>query len=126
MRKEVQTVTDRRTAVWLKAMEIGARAGCHQLPERSFFFREWQFPVCARCTGVMIGHLLSVFTIKRRLPTFLPICLCLTTLADWTAQQKGVMSNNRRRLITGILGGFGTGCLYFRLISALSCQRLQG
>jgi uncharacterized membrane protein len=25
---------------------------CHQLPERSFFLGDRQFPVCARCTGL--------------------------------------------------------------------------
>ena len=112
-------MTDRRTRIWLKAMEIGAKAGCHQLPERSFFIGEWQFPVCARCTGVMLGHLLSVSAAGKRLPAMLPVCCCLITLLDWTAQQKGLMSNNRRRLVTGVLGGFGTGCLYLRLIGLL-------
>ena len=28
---------------------------CHRIPERSFFFRGHQFPVCARCTGFYIS-----------------------------------------------------------------------
>ena len=28
---------------------------CHQLPERSFFLADRQFPVCARCTGLYVS-----------------------------------------------------------------------
>lgn len=120
VRKALQVVKDRRIRIWLKAMEIGAAAGCHQRPERSFFIKGWQMPVCARCTGVLIGHILSLFVIGKRLPLMLPVCCCLTTLADWTAQQLGKLSTNPRRLITGILGGFGTGAIYFRLLHLLN------
>lgn len=30
---------------------------CHRLPQRSFFWKGRQFPVCARCTGIHIGYL---------------------------------------------------------------------
>jgi hypothetical protein len=32
---------------------------CHQLQERSFFIRGRQMPLCARCTGILLG--LAVF-----------------------------------------------------------------
>ena len=32
---------------------------CHQLPDRSFFWGEQQFPVCARCTGLYLSALLG-------------------------------------------------------------------
>ena len=41
-------------------MRAGAATGCHQLPERSFFFRQYQFPVCARCCGVLIGESMAI------------------------------------------------------------------
>ena len=28
---------------------------CHQLPERSFFVGDYQFPVCARCAGLYVS-----------------------------------------------------------------------
>ena len=28
---------------------------CHQLPERSFYWGQWKFPVCARCTGLYVS-----------------------------------------------------------------------
>ena len=33
--------------------------GCHCRSDRSFFFRGKQFPLCARCTGELIGILLA-------------------------------------------------------------------
>ena len=65
---------------------------------------------------MLTGHLLSMTAVRKRLPVMLPVCCCLVTLTDWVAQQKGIMSNNRRRLVTGMIGGFGTGCIYFAVI----------
>jgi uncharacterized membrane protein len=28
---------------------------CHQLPERSFYWGQWKFPVCSRCTGLYLS-----------------------------------------------------------------------
>lgn len=40
----------------LKYLAIFAYAAgsvvCHQLPERSFHWGQWKFPVCSRCTGL--------------------------------------------------------------------------
>ncbi len=93
----------------MKLMELGERAGCHQKPERSFFFHGYQFPVCARCTGAILGYILAIpsyLLIGFRLP--LSIAGILILLADWLLQAVKIKeSTNRRRLITGILGGYG-------------------
>jgi uncharacterized membrane protein len=34
---------------------------CHQLPDRSFYWRDAQLPVCARCTGIYLGACASAF-----------------------------------------------------------------
>ena len=34
--------------------------GCHCRPDRSFFFRGRQFPVCARCTGMLLGFCVPI------------------------------------------------------------------
>lgn len=47
--------------MWLWLWNLGKKLGCHQLPERSFYWHGYQFPVCARCTGVYIGELLALF-----------------------------------------------------------------
>ncbi len=106
-------------------------SGCHQLPERSFFYKGKQFPVCARCTGVSIGQFLAVIinlcfllSSKKKhgryaLGSHAPV-ICSGMLSvmgiDWLLQEKNICpSTNRRRLFTGILGGFGLFSLYFMI-----------
>jgi len=33
---------------------------CHQLPERSFYWGRWQFPVCSRCTGLYVSAVVGL------------------------------------------------------------------
>lgn len=95
--------------VWRFFFYLGTITGCHQMPERSFFIKNYQFPVCARCTGVLIGYLLEIalhFVIGTRIPYCLGACLVM--FLDWFLQYIKVKeSTNFRRLITGILGGYG-------------------
>ncbi len=90
-------------------MDIGKRLGCHQRADRSFFIKGYQFPVCARCTGVILASAFAmiIFFIY---PLNAGVCLVLSFLMflDWFVQRIGVReSNNIRRLITGLLGGYG-------------------
>ncbi len=121
MRKEVYTVNTLR--LWLSAMELGRRAGCHQRADRSFFIGSWQFPVCARCTGVIAGHMIALLLRKSQLPRYLPITCSLTTLLDWMAQELGKPSTNFRRLVTGMLGGFGVGTVFIHTIRKIICSK---
>ena len=94
---------------WRRAMAWGARLGCHQRPERSFFFHGRQCPVCARCMGVWIGYGVGLLVLLLWQPPFWLSCaLAGVMLLDWTVQRVGWReSTNARRLATGILGGFG-------------------
>ncbi|RAP44578.1 MAG: hypothetical protein BZ135_08030 [Methanosphaera sp. rholeuAM6] len=87
---------------------------CHQRPDRSFFFRGHQFPLCARCTGFLVG------TVTYCVYSFLvPICytyellfvsilIQLPYIIDGTTQILGLReSNNALRFITGFIGAFG-------------------
>lgn len=84
--------------------------GCHRLPERSFFYRGRQLPVCARCTGLALGYLaypallLRAFSVSYlvALLLLLPCALDgITQLLNWRR------SNNSLRFITGVLCGIG-------------------
>ena len=102
---------DRKTAIWIKTMNAFSKYwGCHQLPERSFFFRGYQFPVCARCTGIIFGEI-SYFILSRiihiRNRSFSVLCQ-LPLAIDGTIQYYSkYRSNNRRRFLTGFLFGYG-------------------
>lgn len=88
---------------------IGNYSGCHQMPERSFFYKGKQFPVCARCTGVIIGQSIALLIGIFKDISFKESLLCLAVMgSDWGLQESLIKeSTNFRRLITGFLGGFG-------------------
>ncbi len=109
---------DRKITTWLFFMKIGRFLGCHQMYSRSFFIRGYQFPVCARCTGVFVGEIIAiplVFFLK------IKILWCLLLLipmaADWTVQRfLGMESTNIRRFFTGIFAGFGLTFVHYSII----------
>ena len=84
---------------------------CHQLPERSYFYKGKQLPLCARCTGIYLGYTifpLFLFDIIT-LSLFWSLLLVIPTYIDGAIQAYfNVESTNSRRLITGILSGVGT------------------
>lgn len=84
---------------------------CHRIPERSFYLRGTQFPVCARCTGILLGYLIFplVYLGIIRIPIILIILLNMPILIDGLSQNMGLReSNNKLRLMTGILSGFAS------------------
>lgn len=94
--------------IWIKSMEWCDKYwGCHQMPERSFFLGGYQLPVCARCTGILLGNIFALFTFWL-IPFYwwyilllLPMAIDgFTQLANWRT------SNNLLRLFTGMLSGY--------------------
>ncbi len=85
-------------------------AYCHQKPERSFFFRGKQFPICARCTGIHLGYLFMPIFMFGLLDWgfWLTIALILPTYIDGTVQAyTSYRSNNFLRFTTGLMAGIG-------------------
>ena len=100
-------------------MNLGHRLGCHQMEERSFHFKGYQFPVCARCTGVFVGEIIAIilllFGIKINI--FVSIALLLIMGFDWFIQYINLLpSTNIRRLITGTLAGIGLTFIYYYVL----------
>lgn len=96
--------------IWIKLMEwFDKYWGCHQMPERSFYFKKYQFPVCARCTGMILGYFLSFLSqpfFETKFTTL--IVICVPMVLDGIIQYKtSYISNNQRRFITGTLFGYG-------------------
>ena len=95
---------------------------CHRLPERSFHFKNRQFPVCARCTGFYTGLVIfliynSLFPISYTLDLLiLSILLLIPTSIDGFTQYLGLReSNNNLRFVTGLIGGIGL-IIFFKII----------
>ena len=121
MWKQIQNVN--KDKLWIKSMIwFDKYWGCHQLPERSFFFKGYQLPICARCLGIILGYILCIFLLifNCKLNIYLLFLLILTTLIDWSLQFFNILSsNNIRRLVTGILGGIGLMGIYVYIVIKL-------
>jgi uncharacterized membrane protein len=120
--QQVERLIDKKTKRWMALMNFGARLGCHQMPDRSFSYEGYQFPVCARCTGVIIGELVSIITILCALKISLVYAavMIVPLVVDGGLQYINIWkSNNLRRIITGIFAGFGLTyeyCCVFKFI----------
>lgn len=93
---------------------------CHQIPERSFHYKSKQFPVCARCTGILLGYCtIPLFYLEIiKIPISLIILLNIPLLIDSISQYLGLReSNNILRLITGILSGFACSALVIIILN---------
>ena len=96
-------------------MDFGHRLGCHQMCERSFSFKGYQFPVCARCTGVFVGQIVAIFLLINNV--YIPMVFILVLIdfmgIDWFLQAIKVKeSTNIRRLLTGMCGGVSITYIY--------------
>ena len=92
--------------IWAYFMRLGNRCGCHQREDRSFKIKGWQFPICSRCTGILIGQILSIilYLIGLRIPIYISFLFLLIMFLDWFIQFKNIKeSTNLRRFVTGNL-----------------------
>lgn len=93
-------------------MRIGAKLGCHQKPDRSFFIHGYQFPVCARCTGIILGYLIGAIMtliLHVSIQWDVGIIMCIPLAFDGGTQYlRWRESTQILRLLTGILAGVGT------------------
>lgn len=100
---------------------------CHQKPERSFFYKGHQFPVCARCTGAYLGIAIGVlWYLMIAMPynwnmVYLATLMALPAVIDGGTQYLNFReSNNKLRFVTGLLLGISLiiffKCLKHRVI----------
>lgn len=92
---------------------------CHRKPERSFFYKGKQFPVCARCTGISLGYLIiPLVTLNMvHISIFWCLILLIPTYIDGFLQAflNKYESTNFRRVATGFIAGVGQGALFCEL-----------
>lgn len=105
---------------WLKLMVFfGKYWGCHQMPRRSFFFRQYQFPVCARCTGIILGDIVSIVGVMIGITISITdaLLMIIPMALDGGIQIKfNYESNNLKRLLTGIMAGIGTVMIVYNVL----------
>ena len=95
--------------VWIFFMKL-FYGTCHQKADRSFFINNYQFPICARCTGLLIGYILGIISLffNFKVSILLSVFFIFIMFVDWFIQHKNILySTNIRRLLTGLLCGFG-------------------
>jgi uncharacterized membrane protein len=83
---------------------------CHRKPERSFFYKGKQFPVCARCTGIHIGYLFYPLLLFKVIWFSFPVTILLilpTAIDGFTQAYWNRESNNWLRFVTGLAAGVG-------------------
>lgn len=88
--------------------------GCHCRDDRSFHYKGMKFPVCARCTGILLGWILCLITYWFVDISILWLLLMIIPLmADGLIQHfTSYESGNLRRLFTGVLFGYGTIAIF--------------
>lgn len=79
------------------------------MPDRSFFLFGYQLPVCARCTGIIVGEILSIaFSFGLDLEPLVLIFLMVPMMIDGVIQLKtSYISTNPKRFLSGLMFGYG-------------------
>ncbi|MBZ9570105.1 DUF2085 domain-containing protein [Methanobrevibacter sp. TMH8] len=87
---------------------------CHRIPNRTFQYRGYYFPVCARCTGFYISMVIYTLIVMFLAIEYdanmviLAIIFFIPSTLDGLSQLLGFReSNNILRLLTGLSGGMG-------------------
>lgn len=103
---------------WLFLMKLGHIWGCHQRPDRSFFIRGYQFPVCMRCTGILIGFVAALLLYHSiSLKWWIECLMILPLIIDGSGQYMGYwLSTKFSRMVTGILAGIGSLMIGIKII----------
>ena len=107
---------------WAFFMRLGNRCGCHQREDRSFKIKGWQFPICSRCTGILVGQLLGIliYIFQFRIPIYISCIFLFIMFLDWYIQYKKIReSTNIRRFITGTLAGIAQVAIFIEIIFIL-------
>lgn len=119
----------------MEVSKIGAKVGrflqimfgCHARADRSFFFRGKQFPICARCTGELIGMIAGIpIAIILGVPEFQYVLLLMVPMVfdGFLQLLTPYESGNIRRLLTGMV--FGVAFIFFLIYFHRTCVWIAG
>lgn len=93
---------------------------CHQVPTRCLWIKTSNMALCARCFFIYLTLFLAgIFYFKYRITRIYwktAFILIIPCILDGSSQYMQLrLSNNVLRSITGALGGFGIGMIFFPL-----------
>ncbi len=88
--------------------------GCHARPDRSFYINNIKLPICARCTGELIGILFAMISNFFYIPSakILFVLLIPMVIDGFLQLLTKYESNNLKRVITGFLFGYALFSLF--------------
>ena len=114
---------DKNIKRWISIMEWFSKYwGCHQIPERSFNYKGYQFPICARSTGILLGEIFGIIVgIISNYYSFWILTIMIPMILDGSIQLffKNYESNNFKRLITGLCFGFAFTFSFIEIIKLI-------
>lgn len=89
--------------------------GCHCKKERSFHYHGKQFPICARCTGELVGILIAIGTCYfLKFKIYLLLLFMIPMVIDGFLQLlTRYESGNGRRFFSGLFFGYALASLFF-------------
>ena len=92
--------------------------GCHCRSDRSIYIKGKKLPICARCTGELIGIIVSIILFRFIKTSLLfDLIIMMPLVLDGFIQLKtSYESNNTKRMITGILFGYGLSNLFIKSV----------
>ncbi|WP_129690997.1 DUF2085 domain-containing protein [Gottfriedia acidiceleris] len=96
---------------------------CHRKQERSFHIGSYTFPLCARCSAVLIGYLFLPFLFmisSLLLWWYIPLLMMPLLIDGYTQKWNWRESNNYLRFITGLLFGIAQTILIIRFVLFLT------
>ena len=97
---------------------------CHQRDDRSFFIKGYKFPLCSRCSGIVLGYFISILFNIFIMNFSLLISLFMITpmIIDASLQKRfHIFSTNPRRFITGFICGFAMFSINFEILKLIFC-----
>lgn len=92
--------------------------GCHCRSDRSFNYNGKKFPICARCTGELVGIIISCSTYAFLKPNIYLACLLMIPMVIDGFMQllTSYESGNTRRFLSGIMFGYAFSFLFITSI----------
>ena len=95
---------------------------CHRRIDRSIKISNYTFPLCARCSGILLGYfILPLLFIQSQIIKwwFIPLLMIPLLIDGFTQKWNWRESNNSLRITTGILFGIAQSILIVKTVILL-------